>query len=223
MKLMNSLIVLLALTLTLNYPAIASEASKITADEALQKLKVGNEHYLNFKLKHPDQSVKKRMELTKGQVPFAIILSCSDSRVPPEVVFDQGLGDLFVIRVAGNVIDDNIIGSIEYAVEHLGTPLVVVVGHEKCGAVSAAVNGVEQVCHIQSLVKAIQPAVNQAKKEKGDLIDNSIRTNVKLVAASLKKSEPILAEFVHSGKVKVVEAYYHLDTGKVDFVDSVKH
>src|SRR3954451_10886779 len=122
-------------------------ASGLSADQALSRLLAGNERFVAHKERHPDESAGRRRELVSGQHPFAVILGCSDSRVAPELLFDEGLGDLFVIRVAGNIVDDDILASIEYAVEHLGTKLVVVLGHEKCGAVSAAVSGESTVGH----------------------------------------------------------------------------
>src|SRR5262252_9569528 len=140
--------------------AWAQEASPaLSADEALKKLIAGNERYVRAKVNHPDESLARRKELTTGQHPFAVILGCADSRVSPELLFDEGLGDLFVIRVAGNIVDDAVLGSIEYAVEHLDTKLIVVLGHEKCGAVSAAVEGGDVPGHLKALVAAIQASV----------------------------------------------------------------
>src|SRR5947209_10905279 len=129
--------------------------SGTAADEALARLMAGNRRYVLHKEQHPDQSLTRRKELESGQHPFAVILGCADSRVSPEILFDQGLGDLFVIRVAGNVVDDTILASVEYAVEHLGTRLIMVLGHEKCGAVSAAIEGGKQPRHLDALVAAI--------------------------------------------------------------------
>ena len=188
-------------------------------DDALAKLKAGNERYVQSKLEHPNHSTEKRNELATGQHPYAIILSCSDSRVPPEIVFDQGLGDLFVIRVAGNVIDNIALGSIEYAAEHLHAPLIMVLGHERCGAVTAAVEGGHAPGHIHSIVTAIEPAVKKAAKASGDKVDNSIRENVKMVAKQLEESKPILNELIEAGKLKVVGARYDLDSGQVELIE----
>lgn len=152
-----------------------------------------------------------------GQHPFAIVLGCADSRVPPEIIFDQGLGDLFVIRVAGNIVDDAILGSIEYAVEELGTPLVLVLGHEGCGAVAATIKHGEILGHISTLLNAIQPAVDTAKTESGDLLDNAVRANIKLVVDQLKSSLPV-ADFVKHDKLKVVGAQYNLKCGTVEMI-----
>ena len=215
--------------------------------EAMSRLKEGNGRYITGNLQHPHESseertymatnsyenagmiflgmtaaqaAKRRAELTKSQHPFAIILGCSDSRVPPELVFDQGHGDLFVARVAGNVIDDHSLGSIEYAVDHLVVRLIVVLGHQRCGAVKAAKETIaaktEAPAHIQSLVTAIQPAVEATAK--GDL-EATVEANVKNVTQALRSSAPLLKPKVDSGELKVVGAYYSLDTGSVAFMD----
>jgi carbonic anhydrase len=193
----------------------ASASDVVTGDQALQRLVQGNRRYVAHKPAHPDQSVVRLQELEGGQHPFAVVLGCADSRVPPEIVFDQGLGDIFVIRVAGNVLDDEVLGSIEYAVEHLNSPLLVVLGHEKCGAVQAAVQGGTAPGHITSFVAPIRPAVEQARKLPGDVVSNCVRINVQRVVQQLKASEPILAERVHAGQLKVVGARYDLHSGSV--------
>ncbi len=187
-------------------------------DQALQKLREGNERFAASKPSHPNQSARRRSEVLAGQKPFAVIVGCSDSRIPPEILFDQGIGDLFVIRVAGNIVDDVALGSIEYAVDHLGTPLVVILGHGKCGAVTAAAQGGEAHGHIGSIVTAIAPAVAQAKGLPGDLVDNAIRANIDLVAGQIRAAAPIITEALKAGKVRVVGAYYHIDSGKVDIL-----
>lgn len=193
-------------------------ANMPTAEEALQKLVEGNKRYVDVKLEHPHQTPARRAELGGGQSPFAIILGCADSRVPPEILFDQGLGDLFTIRVAGNVIDDMVLGSVEYAAAHLNTPLMVVLGHARCGAVGAAVAGGELEGHLPSLAAAIQPAIDQVKGQPGDLLDNAVRANASMVTGQLQSSEPVLAELVREGKFKVVAARYDLDSGAVEFL-----
>lgn len=190
-----------------------------TPEEALEKLLTGNKRYVAGTPNHPRQNAPRRAELSEGQAPFAIVLACSDSRVPPAILFDQGLGDLFVIRVAGNIVDDVALGSIEYAAAHLHTPLLMVLGHSKCGAVGATVAGGELEGHLPSLAKLIQPAVEKAKGQPGDLVDNAVRTNARMVAEQLKNSEPVLAELVKSGQLKVVAARYDLDSGQVEMLD----
>lgn len=191
------------------------------ADEALAKLMAGNQRYVRHEQQHPNQSLARRKELGKGQHPFAVILGCADSRVSPELLFDQGLGDLFVIRVAGNIVDDAILGSIEYAVEHLDSKLVMVLGHEKCGAISAAVEGIA-AGHIQAVVAAIQPSVEASGKEPGDRIQNCVIANARRVARQVRESEPVLKESVEKHGVKVVAAHYALDSGKVNLLDAVR-
>lgn len=190
----------------------------ITADRAWEILKAGNERYVANKLSHPHQTGQRMVELATGQNPFAIILGCADSRVPPEILFDRGLGDLFVIRVAGNIVDDAIAGSIEYAAEELKVPLLVVLGHERCGAVTAAVKGGEVPGHISTLVDAIQPAVKSVKGLPGDIVENSVKANIKIVVSKLKSTQPIVSELVKSNKLKIVGGRYDLDSGKVDLI-----
>jgi len=190
----------------------------MSGDAALKRLLEGNRRYVAAKFAHPNQSIQRRVEVAKKQSPFAVILTCADSRVAPEIVFDQGLGDLFVLRVAGNVTSPSIIGSIEYAVEHLGSPLVMVMGHERCGAVDAALKGVEAEGYIGYLVEAIQPAVEQSRGQEGDPLDNAVKANVKRVVRKLKSAEPVLSHLIRDGKVKIVGARYDLDSGRVTLV-----
>jgi carbonic anhydrase len=189
-------------------------------DEALARLMEGNKRYVAGSLSHPNQSLDRRGEVAKGQAPFAIILGCADSRVGPELLFDQGLGDLFVVRVAGNVLNDNALGSIEYAAEHLHSPLVVVLGHQKCGAVEATLKGGAAPGQIGSLVRAIQPAVDKVKGQPGDPLDNAIKANVELVVSQLRASKPILTELAEHGKLKIVGARYKLDSGEIEWFDA---
>lgn len=190
--------------------------AQLTADQALKRLMDGNRRFVLHKERHPDSSIPWRKQLaSSGQHPFAVILGCADSRVPPELILDQGLGDIFVIRDAGNVVDDEVIGSIEYAVEHFGVPLIMVLGHEKCGAVTAAVEGGEAPGRIKTVVESIQPAVQAARKEQGDLVHNCIIANARRVAAQIRAADPLINSKVQAGAVKVVAADYDLETGKV--------
>jgi carbonic anhydrase len=191
----------------------------VSGDEALTRLIEGNQRYVKHKERHPDQSLARRKELTATQHPFAVILGCADSRVPPELLFDQGLGDLFVLRVAGNVVDDDILGTIEYGVEHLGTRLIVVLGHEKCGAVSAAVEGVKEPGHLTALVQAIQRSVDATRNDPGDKVHNCVIANVRSVAGQIRESEPVLKEAIQGNGLQVVAAVVALDTGKVTLLD----
>ena len=197
--------------------ALFAETS-VPADEALARLTAGNARFVSGNVTHPDQSPERRHALEKGQAPFAIVLTCADSRVAPELYFDQGLGDLFVLRNAGNVLDDHIVGSIEYAVEHLHARLIVVVGHEKCGAVAATVAGGHAPGHIHSIVDSLEPALESVKAQEGDKVDLTVRANARRVADILSRLEPIISESVKSGEVKVVAARYELGSGKVDFL-----
>jgi len=219
----------------------------VSPSEALSRLKDGNGRFTAGNMQHPHESaderkhmardsyenagtislgmtaeqvVKRRAELTKSQHPFAIILSCSDSRVPPEIVFDEGLGDLFIVRVAGNVLNDEGLGSIEYGVDVLGARLIVVLGHQSCGAVDAAMKTIaskgKAPGHIQSLVTAIKPVVDATPKSD---LDAMIKANVKHVVDALRSSTPILKTKVDSGDVQVIGGYYTLETGAVAFLD----
>jgi carbonic anhydrase len=202
--------------------AFAAEEPNVSADDALKMLMAGNARFVASKLEHPALSADRRIEVAKGQYPFAAVLGCADSRLAPELLFDRGLGDLFTIRVAGNIADDAVIASIEYAVEHLHAPLVMVLGHERCGAVQAAVDTAPQMGdapgHLGALTKPIQPAVAQAKTQGGDLLDTAVIANVGQVVGQLKASQPVLAEMLQHGEIKIVGARYDLDTGEVTIV-----
>jgi carbonic anhydrase len=193
------------------------------ADTVLAELKSGNRHHATAKYAHPHQTSARVHELVAAQHPHAVILSCADSRVTPEIVFDQGLGDLFDVRVAGNIAAPAEIASIEYAVEHLHTPLVVVLGHQSCGAVAAAIQGGEAGGHLVTLIDAIRPAVEQARKLPGDLADNAVRLNTEMVVGQLRASQPVLAEAVTAGRLRIVGAIYSLETGKVTWLPEPAH
>ncbi len=209
------------LILTCTFGGLASEEnSGITADQAMKNLMEGNARFASGNATHPDQSIAdRRVELVTSQQPFAVIVTCSDSRVPPEIVFDQGLGDIFVVRTAGEVMDNATLGTIEYAVDHLNVQLVLVLGHDGCGAVEAAIAGGENPGHIGSLVEAIKPAVDVAKGMKGDLLNNSIDVNTQNVVAKLKSSEPILSSAYKQGKLKILGARYSLGSGAVTLLE----
>ncbi len=183
-------------------------------DEALLRLKAGNERFAQTKVSEGKPVAARRRETAQGQHPFAVIIGCADSRTAPEIVFDQSIGDLFVIRTAGNLVDDYALGSIEYAVEHLGTRLIVVLGHERCGAVTAALSSATAPGHVNSLVRDIQPAISASKGREGDPLTNAVLENDAEVAAKIRKKAE-LGEL--AAKVRVVEGYYDLDTGKVQW------
>lgn len=184
------------------------------ADNALQQLKDGNDRFVNDKSELINVTKERRDQLMDGQNPYAVVVSCSDSRVTPNIVFNAGLGEIFDIRLAGNVVDDDALGSIEYGVAHANAPLIVVMGHESCGAVTAAYNkytkGTAVEGNIEDIVEEIEPSINKDKT-----LDDAIHTNVTNVANEIKNDQ-IIKKLIDSGKVKVVEAYYSLD-GKVEF------
>lgn len=193
----------------------------VEAKEALELLELGNGRFIDARFAKKDLGEERRKTLAAGQKPFAVIVSCSDSRVPPELLFDQGLGDIFVVRVAGNVIDEVGKGSVEYGVEHLGAKLVVVLGHEKCGAVKATVEGGEAPGSIGSIVTKIAPSVDKAKLTgvSGDgLVEATVDENVKESIRILETST-ILEEALRKGELKFVGAKYHLETGEVSFFE----
>lgn len=208
-------------------------ASSVSPEEALQKLMDGNKRYIENQMTGTKLcDLSTRTSLAKSQKPYAIILTCSDSRVPPEILFDKGLGEIFVVRVAGNIPDPVVLGSVEYAAEHLGSPLVMVLGHERCGAVKATVDSKGKStgsANIDAIVKTIAPNVKNAAKDceacKGEakcadtkkdaFVECVIDANAKTVAANLTKKSKILKHLVDSKKVKIVAAKYDLDDGSV--------
>ena len=215
-------------------PAVAAGDDKakiakaaMTPDQALAKLIDGNRRFVTDQIPVADITTKRRLEIAKSQSPFAVLVGCADSRVGPEHLFGGGLGELFIVRTAGNYVDDAGYGSIAYAIAALGTPLIVVLGHERCGAVDAATKLVTDNSQLPPsltrMVQPILPAVLDARAtlgDKTDLVDHAIHMNVRHVARALRESsDPILAEPIKAGKVKVVGAYYDLDTGAVDFFD----
>jgi carbonic anhydrase len=213
--------------------ANASHGPEVSPDEALQMLVDGNKRYVeNHMTGSKLCDLTTRTSLAKSQKPYAIILTCSDSRVPPEIVFDKGLGEIFVVRVAGNIPDPVVLGSIEYAAEHLGSPLVMVLGHERCGAVSATVAAKGKStgsANIDAIVKAIAPNVKNAAKEcdackgevkcadtkKDSFVECVVDANAKTVAAGLTKKSKILKHLADAKKIKIVAAKYDLDDGTV--------
>jgi carbonic anhydrase len=189
----------------------------LTPDAALQKLIEGNQRFVQHQPQYPDQSAARLQEVAQAQHPFATILSCADSRVPTEIVFDQGIGDIFDVRIAGNIATPEARGSIEYAVTLLGSPLLMILGHERCGAVTAAVQNQTLLGDISTFVKAIKPAVARVKNQPGDAVDNAVVANVQYQIERLKRS-PLLSDRLKSGKLKIVGGRYDLDTGKVTII-----
>ena len=208
---------LLAALATACASGTTSHAPSGTLDP-LTRLQQGNERYVAGAPTASARDAGRRAEVAQGQHPFAVVVCCSDSRVGPEVVLDQGLGDIFVVRTAGEVVDDVGLGSIEYAVEHLHVPLILVLGHERCGAVDAAVSGAQPHDHLASVLAAIQPVVAKTQGEPGDALDNAVRAQVRHVVEQLAGSQPVLSEQVKAGQLRVVGARYDLDTGRVELL-----
>jgi carbonic anhydrase len=189
---------------------------------SLAKLLEGNRRFMAGRFQHPRQMPQRRRQTATGQQPFAVVLACADSRVPPEIVFDQGLGDLFVVRVAGNIADDAALASIEYAVDHLGAPLVVVMGHSHCGAVAATIDSLASHTtlpgHLPTLVAAIEPAVT-SQGPGPDRLERAIDANVQNVVQQIRQDAEV-AHLLEQGKVKVVGGHYDLATGKFSLLPS---
>jgi carbonic anhydrase len=204
--------------------ALATAKSDVTPDAALKMLQEGNGRFSAAGPKRPNQHAKRRIETAdKGQSPFAVILSCADSRVPVEVLFDRGIGDIFVVRVAGNIASKTDIGSMEYAVDHLGSPLLVVLGHTKCGAVTATIQGGEVPPNIKAIVDCIEPAVGKARttcpdKSGEPLLQEAITANVWQAMGDMYKNSPLIREKVKDGKLKLVGALYDIKSGKVNWM-----
>jgi carbonic anhydrase len=202
--------------------AAGGASSGVSPDAALKRLMEGNKRFVKTHVTHHALTIKETREaLVKGQRPYAIILSCSDSRVPPEIVFDETLGRLFVVRVAGNIIDPVVLGSIEYAVEHLGPTLIMVLGHEACGAVAAAYDASgKPEGNVGAVIEPILPAVQKAKdtmkdKSRTEQVEAAVDFNIDLVAGNLTVQSPVVKEYVDRGALKIVKAKYHLRQGNV--------
>jgi carbonic anhydrase len=204
----------------------------ITASEALERLKEGNKRFVSG-VRSIDALMKQmqRTEFTSGQEPYAIILGCSDSRVPAEIVFDQGLGDLFVIRVAGNIVAPSQIGSVEFAVERFGTPLVVVLGHSMCGAVTAAIDELDQPSeatssNMLSIVNRIKPSIEplyntNLANDHDQLLEAAIRANILAATNNLRHGSQLLERLILNDELAIVGAEYSLESGVVEFFESL--
>ena len=192
-----------------------SEPSK----SAWEKLQAGNKRFVADQCIHPNSTSSRRLTTAReGQNPFAVVLACSDSRVPPELIFDSGIGDLFVVRVAGNVIDKIVLGSIEYAVKHLESPLIIVLGHSQCGAVIGACGGNLQG-QKKHLEIALKPAIKAVDSDCEDLVDAVIRENTRLMALHIRAAEPFIRPACEVGQTHVIPAYYDLNSGIVSVLD----
>ncbi len=191
----------------------------LTADQALERLLVGNRRYIAMRQLHPRQSVVHRQHLVQGQHPFAAILSCSDSRVPSELIFDQGLGDLFIVRTAGHAVNDLVLASLEYAVFALRVPLVMVLGHAACGAVTSVMEAHQLPGHLPKLAASLKPALASIEAGAEDALERAIRANSLYAAAFLTENSLVFQEAIAKGHVKIVAAYYALNTGEVQILE----
>jgi carbonic anhydrase len=196
-------------------PAIAQ--NNVTPQQALQMLVDGNQRFVNNMRQNPNQTLARVTQVAPSQAPFAAILGCADSRFPAEILFDRGVGDIFVCRVAGNVTTPEEKGSLEFGTLVLGAKVLMVVGHENCGAVKAAITGGELPGQIGSLTQAIKPAVESSKNQPGDKVVNAVKENIKLQASRLKDS-PVISGLIQEGKLLVVGGYYDLDTAAVQII-----
>jgi carbonic anhydrase len=199
-------------------PSVGAETLRGGGATPLERLLAGNRRFASGTMRHANTSPARRISLEGEQHPFAGVLSCADSRVPPEIVFDQGLGDIFVVRNAGNVADDVVLGSLEYAVHHLHIGLILVMGHTACGAVTAAVEGNHEGGFLGSIINYIEPAVEQVRHMKGDVINNSVTANARLQAQTLRQRSQIIDHAIAAGKLRVVSARYDLNSGLVHVV-----
>jgi carbonic anhydrase len=203
----------------LAFSAQAADKLRPTAEQAWQCLKDGNERFAADRREGKDVGSARRKELTAGQHPFAIVLSCADSRVPPEMIFNQGLGDIFVVRVAGNISEPFALGSIDYAVEHLHVPLIVVLGHEKCGAVAAALGEDKPGGNLGRLIGEIHVA-ERLSADKNEALADSVENNVRFQAKLLTERSDVVREHVKQKQLQVVAGVYCLATGKVRWLEA---
>ncbi|MEA5578630.1 carbonic anhydrase [Anabaena sp. UHCC 0451] len=202
-------------------PETNPNPNPVSANEAQRRLTEGNRRFANQNRRYPNQSKRRLQSVANTQYPYAAILGCADSRVPPEIVFDQGLGDLFVVRVAGNIASDEIIGSLEYSAATLGTQLIVVLGHKRCGAVTAAMNNEPVPGNISSVVDNIQPSLSQNQRTRNNINDddNAVINNIQSQAGKLQNNSVVFDRLIRAGRLKIVGAFYDIDTGKVQFLN----
>src|SRR5947207_5637484 len=214
----KTILVMMVLWIPLGSQVFGQEKSALTAEQALERLKKGNEKFVADKSAAQDLGAERRRELAKGQHPIAIVLTCADSRVAPEYIFNQGLGDIFVLRVAGNIADPFVLGSMEYALEHLHAPLVVVLGHTKCGAVDAALGENKPAGNLGKLIAEVHVG-KDLPAEKLAALDAAIANNVRHQAELLPKRSDVVKEFVDHKKVRIVTGVYSLESGKVTWLE----
>lgn len=198
--------------------AFGMAVAQVAPQTALDRLMQGNERFVEGKVTRPNQTVERRVEQSKGQKPFAIVVGCADSRVSPELVFDQGIGDLFVVRTAGNTVDRGMLGSIEFGVQVLGARLIVVKGHDKCGAVIAAVDKPKVSNNLQAVLNPIQGAIRTMNAEDQKNVEKATEANVKAVVKSLRDRSPALRQMIDKGELRVVGGVYKLESGKFELV-----
>ncbi len=199
------------------FPDQALAKDNLTPAQALQELMAGNQRFINGRRQNPRQDIARLIEVAKTQKPFAAILGCADSRVPSEIIFDQGFGDLFICRVAGNIATPEEIGSLEFGTLVLGAKVIMVMGHKRCGAVEATIKGAQVPGQIASLLDAIKPAIRSSADQTGDQLENATKANVVFQMERLKAS-PVISQLIREDKLKVAGGYYNLDTGAVTMV-----
>ncbi len=198
----------------------------LTPDHALEVLMQGNQRFQASEGVNPDQASDRRAAVALGQAPLAIVLACADSRVSPELIFDQGLGDIYTVRIAGNILSDSVLASIEYAADRIAPPLLMVVGHKACGAVKAAFTTIELGAraegHVQSLVEALRPVIGHIMDtEKDDIVDRSVRYNAEYQLEQIRRRSSSVNRLHRDGLMKLVAAYYDLDSGAVELLGAL--
>ena len=196
----------------------------VSAEEAKRRLIAGNRRFVNQNRQYPNQSKRQLQSVSKKQYPYAAILGCADSRVPPEIIFDQGLGDLFVVRVAGNIASNETIGSLEYSAATLGTQLIVVLGHKGCGAVSAAIDNQPNDGNINSVIDDIKPSLSPNSRTRRNIndvndVNNAVINNIEYQARKLQNNSQIIDRLIRDDRLKIIGAYYDINTGKVRFLN----
>jgi len=216
---LKRLLILLLLLIPSHVAIAGPDAAPMSGDQALMKLMEGNKRFVEDKAAHPNRDSARKMQVAEGQNPFALVLGCADSRVPAEVIFDQGLGDIFVTRVAGNILDKAVLGSIEYGVGVLKIPLVMVLGHEECGAVKAALKNDPLPGDIDWIAGQIRNDIRGNTCDPKNPLPCATKLNVKVLVEQLKRSDPVIAPLVKNGSVKIVGAFYNLKNGSVEPVE----
>ncbi|MEU6039902.1 carbonic anhydrase [Actinomadura sp. NPDC047616] len=205
-------------------PATSSSPVKLTPAQAWAKLWRGNRHWIAGRLQHPHQTVHRRAEVAQAQSPFAAVVTCIDSRISPEIVFDQGIGDLFCLRTGAHTVDGLVTASIEYGPVENGTPLIVVMGHQRCGAVKAAVEAIESghhlPGHLDEIVSALRGAYEEAAGQGGDIVDKTVRAHTLRTVNDLA-ADDVLASLIEKGELGIAGTYYSLDTGQVSLLKAV--